>query len=87
MNKPKKQFRKVYNAETTLLLKKMGNRLKQLRIEKGYTNYEYFAFEHNIGRAQYGSYENGRNIQFDTLVKLIKLHKMTIKEFFSEGFD
>jgi hypothetical protein len=75
------------SKDIDVYLKKLGNRLKQLRIKKGYTNYEYFAYEHNIGRAQYGKYETGSNIQFDTLVKLIKCHKMTVKEFFSEGFD
>lgn len=87
MDKPKKQTKKKYDKETTLYLKKLGKRLKQLRIKKGYTNYEYFAFENNIGRAQYGSYENGSNIQFDTLIKIIKIHNMTLREFFSEGFD
>jgi len=88
MEKPKKkQTRKKYDKETAHYLKQLGKRLQQLRIEKGYTNYEYFAYDHNIGRAQYGSYENGRNIQFDTLLKLIKLHKISIKDFFSEGFD
>lgn len=87
MDKPKKQSKKIYDKETTLHLKQLGKRLQQLRIKKGYTNYEIFAYDHDLGRAQYGSYENGRNIQFDTLLKLIKLHKITIKEFFSEGFD
>lgn len=75
------------NYITENYLKKLGERLRELRIKKGYTNYEYFAFEHNIGRAQYGKYETGANIQFDTLVKIIRIHGMTLKEFFSEGFD
>ena len=60
------------SKDIDVYFKKLGNRLKQLRIKKGYTNYEYFAYEHNIGRAQYGKYETGSNIQFDTLLKLIK---------------
>ena len=87
MDMSKKQVKKKYDKETTLHLKQLGKRLQQLRIQKGFTNYEYFAYEHNIGRAQYGSYENGSNIQFDTLLKLIKIHKISIKNFFSEGFD
>jgi transcriptional regulator with XRE-family HTH domain len=89
MEKPKKkkQVKKKYDKETTFHLKQLGKRLQQLRIKKGYTNYEIFAYDHDIGRAQYGSYESGRNIQFDTLLKLIKLHKISIKDFFSEGFD
>jgi transcriptional regulator with XRE-family HTH domain len=87
MENPKKQVKKKYDKETEHYLKQLGKRLQQLIIKKGYTNYEYFAYDNNIGRAQYGSYESGRNIQFDTLLKLIKIHKITLKEFFSEGFD
>lgn len=70
-----------------IYLKKLGKRLKELRIKKGYTNYEYFAFENEIGRAQYGKYETGGNIQFDTLIRIIKALDISIKDFFSEGFD
>lgn len=84
MKKPVKKVNKITEDE---YLKQLGERLRQLRIQNGYTNYEYFAFENNIGRAQYGKYETGGNIQFDTLVRIVKLHNMTLKEFFSEGFD
>jgi transcriptional regulator with XRE-family HTH domain len=87
MKKPKKKAAKKGKEDSSVYLKKLGNRLKQIRIKKGYSNYEYFAFDNNIGRAQYGKYETGGNIRFDTLVKIIKIHGMTIKEFFSEGFD
>jgi transcriptional regulator with XRE-family HTH domain len=68
-------------------LKKLGNRLRLLRIQKGYSNYEQFAYTHGISRAQYGRYENGANISFKTLSKLIAIHDMTVAEFFQEGFD
>ena len=87
MKSQKKQVRKKYDKETSHNLKQLGNRLKQLRIKKGYTKADVFAYEHEIDRAQYGSYESGRNIQYDTLLKLIKLHNITLKDFFSEGFD
>lgn len=29
-------------------LKKLGKRIKQLRIQKGYTSYEYFAYDHDM---------------------------------------
>lgn len=67
-------------------LKKLGARIKALRIEKGYTNYEYFAFENDIPRAQYGRYERGEDLRFSSLLKIIRAFKMTPKEFFSEGF-
>ena len=86
MTKSQKKINKD-DVDSSVYLKQLGKRLKQIRIKKGYTNYEYFAFEHNIGRAQYGKYETGGNIQFDTLVAIIKIHNMTLKDFFSEGFD
>lgn len=83
----KKASTKKIDIENEEYLKKLGKRIKELRINRGYTNYEYFAFEHNIGRAQYGKYETGGNIQFNTLVKIIKALNISVKDFFSEGFD
>lgn len=71
--------------DTDLL--QLAERLKSLRKARGFTNYEQFAFTYGIGRAQYGRYENGYNITYKTLLKLIKIHNMTISEFFSEGFE
>ena len=68
-------------------LRKLGERIKELRIKGGYTNYEYFAYENDISRAQYGRYERGEDIRFGTLIKIIKAFDLTIEEFFSEGFD
>ncbi len=68
-------------------LKKLGERIRQLRIAKGYSSYEYFAYEHNISRAQFGRYENGQDIRLSTLVKVINAFGMTLHEFFSEGFE
>lgn len=68
-------------------LDNLGKRLKAVRKAKGYSNYEHFAFKHEFNRVQYGRYENGANISFKTLVKLIHAFGMTIEDFFSEGFD
>ena len=68
-------------------LKKMADRLKYLRKKKGYTNMDIFAYEHGFGRAQYGRYENGQDLRYTTIVRLANCFDMTIKEFFSEGFD
>jgi len=73
------------DADATL--KKLGERIKQLRIERGYPSYEYFAYEHDISRAQFGRYENGQDLRFSSLVKVINAFGMTIEEFFSEGFE
>ncbi len=68
-------------------LLKLGNRIRDLRLKIGYTNYEYFAYENDFSRAQYGKWEKGRNITYLNLLKIVKAFNMTLEEFFSEGFD
>ena len=68
-------------------VKNLGKRITALRKKKGFSNYEFFAYENRIGRSQYGRYERGSDMQFTSIVKLIEMHGMTLKEFFSEGFE
>lgn len=56
-------------------------------MEKGYSSYENFAFDHKIHRAQYGRYETGTDMQFTSLLKIARAFDMTLEEFFSKGFD
>jgi len=72
--------------EETIHLKKIGERLKYFRKKAGYNNYEYFAYDHNISRPQYGKYEAGANIQLNTLIKILKAMNVTLEEFF-KGID
>ena len=65
----------------------LGKRIKELRILKGYTSYEYFAYEHNISRAQFGRYEKGQDLRFSSLIKIVNAFDMTLQEFFSKGFE
>jgi transcriptional regulator with XRE-family HTH domain len=65
----------------------LGKRIKSLRIAKGYTNYEYFAYDNKISRSQYGKYENGEDLRFSSLIRVVEAFEMTLEEFFSEGFD
>lgn len=68
-------------------LAKLAERIRTLRIKNGYSNYENFAYDHKIPRAQYGRYEKGEDLRYSSLVKLVKAFDMTMGEFFSEGFD
>ncbi|MBL4906003.1 MAG: transcriptional regulator [Flavobacteriaceae bacterium] len=68
-------------------IEKLAKRIKSLRIKKGYSSYENFAFDNKIHRAQYGRYETGTDIQYSSLVKIAKSFDMTLEEFFSEGFE
>lgn len=66
--------------------RKLGARLRHFRKAKGYTNYEYFAYDIKMSRTQYGKYEAGSNIQFSTLLNLLKALDVTVEEFFADGF-
>lgn len=77
---------KIASKEEKIYLKKLGDRLKEYRIKAGYTSYEYFAYDNNISRTQYGKYEAGGNIQFNTLLKILKALNVSLEEFF-KGFD
>jgi hypothetical protein len=54
MSEGNKEDRLLKNQED---LKKLGNRIKALRVKAGFSNYEYFAYKHEIPRAQFGRYE------------------------------
>lgn len=73
--------------ELDIELQKLGERLKQLRIAKGYTNKDFFAYDHRIHPAQYSRYERGQDLQYSTLIKLINAFGISVAEFFTEGFD
>jgi hypothetical protein len=73
--------------EDQAALKKLGARIKVLRQRKGYTNYEKFAFEHEISRSQLWRYENGEDLNFSSLLRIIRALDMTIADFFAEGLD
>lgn len=75
------------DAYTQQQLENLGNRLRELRTERGFTNYEQFAFEHNLPRAQYGRYEKGQDLRFSSLVKVLKALDISLEDFFKEGFD
>ncbi|MBZ9631388.1 helix-turn-helix domain-containing protein [Salegentibacter sp. LM13S] len=68
-------------------LQNLGNRLKYFRKLKGYTNYEHLAYDVGISRSQYGKYENGGNIKFTTLCKILEHLDISLKDFFSKGFE
>jgi len=62
----------------------IAKRIKQLRERKGYTSYENFAWDNNIPRMQYWRMEKGTNFTIKNLLKILDVHGMSLKEFFSE---
>lgn len=59
-------------------------KLKQMRIDAGFTSYENFANAKDLDRKQYWRIENGANITISTLLKLLEIHKISMKDFFSD---
>jgi len=81
-NKTPISNKRVISEDEKLILMKIGDRLKQLRKAAGYTSYEYFAYENNISRPQYGKYEAGANIQLNTLIRILKHLNISLEDFF-----
>lgn len=51
--------------KTDILLKKVGSKIKELRIEAGYNSYETFAIEFDLSRRYYWGVEKGRNLTLE----------------------
>ncbi len=65
------------------VLGEIGERLKKLRIAKGYTSYETFAVDHDLSRMQYWRMEKGTaNLTIKSLKKLTDIHGISLEEFF-----
>ena len=64
----------------------IASRLKSLRKEKGYSNYEHIAYDLGMSRSAYWRLEQGVNFELKTLIKICKLLNITLEQFF-EGID
>lgn len=63
---------------------KIANKIKELRVSKGYTSHETFAWDNNLNRVQYWRVENGANITIKTLLTVLDIHKITLADFFRD---
>jgi len=68
-------------------LKNLGERIKQIRKAKGFSNYEKFAHQHDFNRSSYGRFESGEDIRFSSLLRVLDAFDMDIQDFFAEGFE
>ncbi len=75
------------NENAKQVLKLVGARIRSLREAKGERNYEKFAFKHDLNRTQLWRYENGEDLYFSSLLKVLSALDITLAEFFSDGFD
>jgi len=77
----------MITKEEERLLRAIGERIRELRKQAGFSSQDKFAYDSNIPRAQYARYEKGINITILSLNKIIKYHKISLEEFFNKGFD
>jgi transcriptional regulator with XRE-family HTH domain len=73
------------NSDTKLKsdeLDAIATRLKELRKEKGYSNYEHIAFALEMSRSAYWRLETGANFELKTLIKICRLLDVSLEEFF-----
>lgn len=68
--------------ELDIRIQKIATKIKQLRIDAGFTNYEYFAYEIEMSRMQYWRLEKGKNMTLETLFTVLDAHKMSLEDFF-----
>jgi transcriptional regulator with XRE-family HTH domain len=65
------------------LLLTIGDKLTELRKQKGYSSHETFAFDYDLPRVQYWRLEKGKsNFTIKTLMKILAIHNLTVSEFF-----
>ncbi|WP_190810351.1 helix-turn-helix domain-containing protein [Flagellimonas sp. S3867] len=62
--------------------KAIADRIKELRIRSGYTSYEAFAVENGLPRKNYWRIEKGENFTINSLIRILKIHGITLEEFF-----
>jgi transcriptional regulator with XRE-family HTH domain len=85
MKKPKAKTKKEKTKEEVLA--KIAERIRELRKKKGYTSAEFFAYDHDLSRSQYGKYEQGvDDMRITSLIKVINALGVTPQEFF-KGLD
>jgi transcriptional regulator with XRE-family HTH domain len=65
-------------------IKQIAEKIRALRIKKGYSNHEFFAWDNEINRVQYWKVEKGSNITIKTLLKILDIHGISLSEFFKE---
>jgi len=70
------------DSESEEFIKWVAARIRDLRKEQGYTNYESFAYDKGIPRAQFGRYENGTDMRISSLKKVANAFGMTLSDFF-----
>ena len=62
--------------------KMIGEVLRELRLDKGYTSKEFFAIDAKVARRLYYHLEDGKNMTLKTLFRILDFHGVTAWDFF-----
>ncbi len=73
---------KKERAEPSPRMKAVGDKLKAIRTERGYSSYDFFAWENKLSRHSYLNMEQGKNFTMNSLIKVLDIHGITLEEFF-----
>ena len=65
-------------------IKIIASKLKKIRIEKGFSSYENFAYQNDLPRVQYWRMEKGTNFTIKNLLRILEIHNITIEDFFKD---
>lgn len=58
--------------------------MAELRRQKGYSSHETFAYDYEMSRVQYWRIEKGKtNLTLKSLMRLLEIHNVNLKEFFN----
>jgi transcriptional regulator with XRE-family HTH domain len=70
--------------DESVVYKKIGHKLKELRIKANYTSYEDFAMSHELSSRYYWAVEKGKSVSISYLIKLLNIHNVSLEEFFKD---
>lgn len=73
------------NIDSNLAFRSIGEKIRELRLKAGYDSYETFANDHDLDRKQYWRLESGVNLTIKSLVKVLEVHQISLKEFFNDS--
>ena len=62
----------------------VGDKLRKIRVERGYSGYDFFAWENKLSPRQYLNMEQGKNFTMNSLIKVLDIHGIKLNEFFSD---
>ena len=74
----------VLLEEQQEFIRKISEKIRNLRQEAGYTSHETFAYEHGIDRTQWSKMERGVDMKASTLYKALAALDISPAEFFKD---